>query len=382
MKIDPEFRALIAPLQPEERAQLEANLQEHGCRDPLVVWRGTLIDGHNRYEICERLRIRYRTVEIALPSREHVLLWIEENQLGRRNLTDDQRSVIGRSVEVRRLAIEEHAKKQRAREVGKLGGRGHKSETKGANVAPSVSHPTRKIAAKAAGVSEHKLRQVREIEKKKPAAIPSIRSGEKTIKQVKAEIRNEEKAKVRAAIAAEAPRYPDGPFRVLVVDPPWKYGSRAEDPSHRAANPYPDMTLEEMKDPQKIAILKLAHEHCVLWLWTTNAFMRDAFALLDHWGFEQKTILTWVKDRMGLGDWLRGQTEHCLMAVRGRPVIHLTNQTTALVAPMREHSRKPEAFYRLIESLCPGNRCELFARERRDGWESWGAEKDRFEAVS
>jgi hypothetical protein len=93
--IDPEFQALISPLAAEEREQLEANLVAEGCRDPLVLWRGFLVDGHNRYEICTRRGIAYRTVEVALPSREHVLLWIEENQLGRRNLTDDQRSVIG-----------------------------------------------------------------------------------------------------------------------------------------------------------------------------------------------------------------------------------------------------------------------------------------------
>ena len=123
MKIDTEFRALIAPLQPDERAQLEANLVADGCRDPLSTWRGFLVDGHNRYEICTRRDIKYQTVEIALSTRERVLLWIEENQLGRRNLTDDQRATIVESVVERRAALEREAKKVRAREVGKLGGR-------------------------------------------------------------------------------------------------------------------------------------------------------------------------------------------------------------------------------------------------------------------
>src|SRR5260370_34726579 len=92
--IVPEFQTLIAPLQPEEREQLEANLAAYGCRDPLVVWRGLLLDGHNRHEICERRKIPYRTVEISLASREHARLLIEENQVGRRDLGDDQRAVI------------------------------------------------------------------------------------------------------------------------------------------------------------------------------------------------------------------------------------------------------------------------------------------------
>jgi N6-adenosine-specific RNA methylase IME4 len=106
--------------------------------------------------------------------------------------------------------------------------------------------------------------------------------------------------------------------------------------------------------------------------------MREAFACLDVWGFQQKTILTWVKDRMGAGNWLRGQTEHCILAVRGNPAITLTNQTTALGAPVREHSRKPDEFFDLVDSLCPGSKIELFARERRDGWATWGAEEAMF----
>ena len=136
------------------------------------------------------------------------------------------------------------------------------------------------------------------------------------------------------AIANEPPPLPDGPFRVIVVDPPWRYALRADDTSHRSA-PYPDMSVEEICD---VAIPALAHDDAILWLWVTNAHMRDAYAVLDAWGFDAKTILTWAKDRIGLGDWLRGQTEHCIMAVRGQPIVTLTNQSTLLRAPVREHS--------------------------------------------
>jgi N6-adenosine-specific RNA methylase IME4 len=118
----------------------------------------------------------------------------------------------------------------------------------------------------------------------------------------------------------------------------------------------------------------LAHTDCILWLWTTNAFLRDAFRVLDAWGFQEKTVLTWVKDRLGVGDWLRGQTEHCLLAVRGNPVVTLTNQSTILNSQRGEHSEKPDAFYRLVESLCPGSKVELFARTPRPGWVPWGNE--------
>jgi N6-adenosine-specific RNA methylase IME4 len=109
--------------------------------------------------------------------------------------------------------------------------------------------------------------------------------------------------------------------------------------------------------------------------------MRHAFDIVEAWGFTQKTILTWVKDRMGIGDWLRGQTEHCIMAVRGHLTTTPTNQTTVIHAPRREHSRKPEEFYALVEDLCPaaaGGRLDLFQRRPREGWQGHGNELQRF----
>jgi N6-adenosine-specific RNA methylase IME4 len=104
--------------------------------------------------------------------------------------------------------------------------------------------------------------------------------------------------------------------------------------------------------------------------------MREAFQVLDAWGFEQKTILTWAKERMGMGDWLRGQTEHCLLAVRGKPIVTLTNQTTLLHAPKRAHSQKPVEFYDLVELLCPAPRyADLFSRYRHNSkWDCHGDE--------
>lgn len=184
-------------------------------------------------------------------------------------------------------------------------------------------------------------------------------------------VQTQQKQAAVAAIEALPPI--EGEYHCIVVDPPWEYQSRAEDATHRARNPYPSMSIDE------IAALEMpAAEDCILWLWTTNAFLHNAYHILDAWGFAPKTVLTWAKDRMGLGDWLRGQTEHCILAVRGRPVVTLTNQTTLLRGPLREHSRKPDEFYALVESLCPGRKVEMFARSRRRGWDAHGAETEQF----
>lgn len=175
--------------------------------------------------------------------------------------------------------------------------------------------------------------------------------------------------------AIEVTQWPAGQYHVIALDPPWAYDNRPDDLTHRAANPYPSMTVEEIT---ALDIPALALADCVLWLWATNAFIEQAHQIARAWGFEKKTILTWVKDRMGTGDWLRGQTEHCLMCVKGRPMVTLTNQTTVIYGPMREHSRKPDSFYELIDGLCPGLKVELFAREQREGWEVYGSEADKF----
>ena len=90
-RINPEFKDLIPPLTPSEFTQLEQNIQANGCRDPITLWRGTIVDGHNRYEICTKHGIRYETATMHFPNRDAARLWILENQLGRRNLTDAMR---------------------------------------------------------------------------------------------------------------------------------------------------------------------------------------------------------------------------------------------------------------------------------------------------
>jgi N6-adenosine-specific RNA methylase IME4 len=176
-------------------------------------------------------------------------------------------------------------------------------------------------------------------------------------------------------IKREPPPLPgNGPYRVIVADPPWQYEKRNADPSQRGGLPYPPMSIEQMC---ALPVVSIAHHDCVLWLWTTNAHLitGDALTVLNAWCFEPKTVLTWVKDRMGTGDWLRGQSEHCLMAVRGRPIVHLTNQSTILHGAVRAHSQKPEEFYQFVEALCPAPRyCELFSRGQREKWDGHGDE--------
>ncbi len=177
-----------------------------------------------------------------------------------------------------------------------------------------------------------------------------------------------------ASIAESSPEVPVGPFHVICIDPPWPYGTPYDPNGRRAANPYPEMSLEQIRE------LNIpAADDCILWLWTTHKFMRHSFSLLDAWGFRDVAILTWAKDRMGLGSWLRSQSEFCIMSVKGTPPINLSNQTTIISGPLREHSRKPDSFYALVESLCVGAKLDYFSRESRPGWHQFGNTTNLFD---
>ena len=181
----------------------------------------------------------------------------------------------------------------------------------------------------------------------------------------------------------------EGQYQCIVIDPPWFYRLRNQDKTHRNRINYKPMHIEEILS---LPVPDLSHPTgSVLWLWYTNNHMVEAAQCLQTWGFELKTILTWekvtkdgTKTHLGVGHWLRNSTEHCALAVRGNVKAFagrtLTNQSSILHSPRREHSRKPESFYQLVDKLCPDiTKLEMFARESRDGWDCWGDEALKFD---
>lgn len=167
---------------------------------------------------------------------------------------------------------------------------------------------------------------------------------------------------------------PGGVFNVIAIDPPWQYGTAHNWDSRRVGAKYPEMSYEQL------AALEIpAADDCVIWLWATNAFIRQALDLAELWEFQQKSILTWFKDKVGVGYWLRGETEHCLLCTKGNPR-KLSDEafTTHLKVKSNNHSAKPDEFYQLVESLCgeasESTHLEMFARGKRANWKTWGNE--------
>ena len=156
-------------------------------------------------------------------------------------------------------------------------------------------------------------------------------------------------------------------YRTIVADPPWRYSNRGT--RGAAEDHYPTMTLEQLG-----RIIPPAEENAHLYLWTTNGFIYDAFTVMKTWGFAYKTLLTWVKPQIGMGNYFRNNTEHVLFGIRGKMPTLRRDCPTAFTAKRTEHSRKPDLFYDLVESMSPGPYIELFARRVRLGWEGWGNE--------
>jgi N6-adenosine-specific RNA methylase IME4 len=203
-----------------------------------------------------------------------------------------------------------------------------------------------------------------------PELVARFERGQETVnsafRKLQAEQQRQENRELARWLREHPPPWPEGRWSVLVIDPPWPL---------ECALPYPTMSLEEIA---AVPVADLVAEDAIVWLWTTNSFLLKAGAIGEGWGLRYDTKLEWIKDKLGTGQTLRGQSEPCLVFKRGRPLIDLTTESTVLSAAVREHSRKPAEFYEQVETLCPGNKLELFAREARPGWDRWGAEPDKY----
>lgn len=158
-------------------------------------------------------------------------------------------------------------------------------------------------------------------------------------------------------------------YSTIVTDPPWPYENVAT--RGAATNHYPAMTVEDIC---ALPVSEWAAADSHLYLWVTNGFLRQGFSVMEAWGFDYRTTLTWLKPQIGLGNWFRVGTEHVLFGTRG----DLPTQSRSLAnwwqASRTRHSAKPEAFYTLVETASPGPYLELFARSSRPGWDRWGNE--------
>ena len=177
-------------------------------------------------------------------------------------------------------------------------------------------------------------------------------------------------------------------FRTILADPPWRFANRTGKmaPEHRRLSRYGTMELEEIK---ALPVVEVADKPSHLYLWVPNALLKEGLDVMKAWGYEYKTNLIWHKvrkdgqsDGRGVGFYFRNVTELVLFGTRGKGARTLApgrSQVNLLGTRKREHSRKPDELYDIIEACSPGPRLELFARGSRPGWTAWGNQAEVYD---
>ncbi len=347
MIIDKEFKTLIPSLSIEERNLLKESIKQEGVREPLIIWNNTLIDGHNRYQICNKYNIDYRTKQINFKDRQEALLWIINNQLARRNLSSYDRTVLA-------LRHEEIISPGQGKRI---------------DLVPNGTKlRTSKKVSEIAKVGEGTLQRVKFIEQHaNPEQKKRLSTQQDSINKVYHEIRKDLVLNQKIKTI----KLPKEEFNIIYADPPWRYDF-SQTNERSIETHYSSMSLEQIKE-MKIP----TEENSVLLLWGTAPKLKEALEVMESWGFEYKTCAIWDKEIIGMGYWFRGQHELLLIGTKGNvKTPKPENRFSSVIKERRsKHSKKPKKVYDMIESMFPNQKyLELFARNKRKNWVSWGNE--------
>jgi len=175
-------------------------------------------------------------------------------------------------------------------------------------------------------------------------------------------------------------------YKTILADPPWQFANRTGKmaPEHKRLNRYRTLTLQEIKE---IPVSLVSAENSHLYLWVPNALLQEGLEVMKAWGFQYKTNIIWHKvrkdggpDGRGVGFYFRNTTEMVLFGIRGtiRTLEPGRTQVNIIKSQKREHSRKPDELYTIIEACSPGPYLELFARGKRKNWDQWGNEVEGY----
>ncbi|MFH1428510.1 MAG: MT-A70 family methyltransferase [Candidatus Margulisiibacteriota bacterium] len=177
-----------------------------------------------------------------------------------------------------------------------------------------------------------------------------------------------------------------GKYKTILADPPWRFANSTGKmaPEHKRLMRYPTLSLSEIAE---IPVNDIADEQSHLYLWVPNALIAEGLEVMKQWGFTYKTNIVWYKirkdggpDGRGVGFYFRNVTELVLFGIKGRmrTLAPGRKQVNIINSRKREHSKKPDELYEIIEQCSPGPYIELFARQKRYGWNCWGNEVDKY----
>jgi N6-adenosine-specific RNA methylase IME4 len=369
--------AEIFPLiQGREFDELVADIKAHGLHDAVVTFEEKILDGRNRYRACLEAGVEPRFVDYQ---GDDPVSYVISLNLRRRHLDESQRAMVAAKLATLRLGDNQHSEGLPIGRGSKLLNVGERTVARAREVrehgAPELVAAVERGAVSvsaAADIATQPVDEQREIVARGEREILEVA---RTIRGRRAEQRRTERIERLLLTARQnAPLPNDRHYSVIYADPPWHLEVYNEESgTERAAgNHYPTLPLEEIC---ALPVRELAAEDAVLFLWTTLPHLEEAFRVIAAWGFQYKTNLAWVKDKIGLGYFVRNQHELLVVATRGDIPAPLpaARPPSVITAPRREHSRKPDEVYEVIERMYPElPKIELFARSAREGWAAWG----------
>lgn len=180
------------------------------------------------------------------------------------------------------------------------------------------------------------------------------------------------------------PPLPKKKYKAILSDPAWSFKTYSEKGKDRSPEQHYDcMPIEDI---YRLPVQDIADQNCILFLWVTFPLLKEGIKTLEEWGFTYKTVaFTWAKKNksnlgffMGNGYYSRANAEICLLGTKGKIEVKSRSVRQLIVSPLREHSRKPDEIYSRIEQLVDGPYLEMFSRNNREGWDSWGLEAGKF----
>lgn len=362
------------PLMPQDQFNaLVDSIKDNGLLSPVVLHEGKILDGRHRYKACINLGME---IKFETYVGEDPLGYVLAHNLARRHLDESQRAMIAARLAGTSWGGDRKSIKTQicATEVS-LG-----SASEKLNVGKRSVNSARKVLAEgtqelADAVDSGKIAVsvAAKIAEMEPAQQAQIIADPRPDQAVKKVARQEKEQALADRTITQSMTSTGKLYGVIYADPPWKFETHSENGMDRSAdNHYPTMSMFDM-----LTLDVPAADDCVMFMWATVPMLPEAIDLMGSWGFEYKSHICWIKDRIGTGYWTRNKHELLLIGTKGSvPAPAMGTQPPSVIElPLLRHSEKPAFFADMITSLYPTTpKLEMFARVGRVGWDVIGNE--------
>ncbi|GKS67907.1 hypothetical protein YTPLAS73_14540 [Nitrosarchaeum sp.] len=374
LHVNPELFALVPEPTKEDFESLKKSIQENKQHKPITVWKESvtektyIVDGHSRYEACKQLGVEPKIENKEFDNWDDAMLYAVQVNSKRRHLTDMQKVELAlREIEIEKKLAEIRQKST----VPKIGQKGFQKLPNGMHTGNTCDVVAAKTGLSSRTVARHK----KILDEGSDDLKQKVASGQKSPAAAERQINLEK-------IHTNPIPLPEGKFRIILCDVPYKYDLEGE-----GAPNYPTLEKEEimaLKDKAGRPITDVFASDTVIFFWVPPPKLVEALDILNAWGFSYKTKITWSKEtdgisQKGVGHYVMSTCEDILIATKGKPgVPEPKNRPLGILrAPRTIHSKKPDMLRHWIEKMYPNQKyLELFARESANGWTAWGDQLD------